>query len=114
MNGMYRGPDVIVTGRPAHLSEAEALAEVAAQEGREEVSDACAVTITSWWQSPGRVGRAFAQLASTGSVRLEALAEDISATFAELRTVGLNAANSDQWRALEALATWALNHPSRP
>ena len=86
MNGMYQGPDVITTARPPLLGGDAAAAEVAARWGCEEISDACALTVASWWQSPGRVGRAFAQLASTGSVPLEALADDISATFAELRS----------------------------
>jgi hypothetical protein len=105
--------DVITTDRPAHLCEAAALAEVNARRGHVEISDACAVTIASWWQSPGTVGRAFARLASTGSVVARDLADDLAATFAELRPLGLNGDNSDEWRALEALATWALYHPSR-
>lgn len=111
MNGIYHGPDVITTSRPAHLTGDAATAQVTARWAHEEISDACALTIASWWQSPGRVGRAFAQLASTGTVPLEALADDISATFNELRP---HCVDIPQGRALSMLATWALHHPSRP
>jgi len=44
------------------------------------ITDATALTIASWHQSPGLVGGALAQLASTGSVDYLDLMEDIRAT----------------------------------
>ena len=110
MNGTYQGPDVIRTDRPQHLTGREAAAEVADRWGREEISDACALTIASWWQAPNGPGQAFAQLASTGSVPLEALADDISGALDTLRQHGTD---TPDWRALSMLAAWALHHPSR-
>lgn len=99
--------DRIVTARPAHLMSEQAEAEVTRTYGGDggEVSDACALTIASWWQSPGRVGRHLAELSTTGSVGVEDLLTDIHNTYAE--------ASTQDRPALDLLATWALNHPSR-
>jgi hypothetical protein len=66
-----------------------------------EIFDSTALAIASWWQSPGSIGRAFAELAGTGSVDSDALADDISATYRE-------ATHADDRRALDVLGTWAL------
>jgi hypothetical protein len=42
-------------------------------EARAIITDDMAVTIASWYQTPGGIGRAFAELASTGSVDLDDL-----------------------------------------
>ena len=112
MKSLTGGREVITTARPAHLREEQALAEIDTRHGRGEISDACAVTIASWWQSPGAVGRGFARLASTGAVPADDLAGDVAATLTELHGLGLDAASTEA-RALQALAAWARTHPSR-
>jgi hypothetical protein len=78
---------------------------------REPISDACALTIASWWQSPGSVGAAMATLASTGSVDCTALLDDIGATMRTQPTAGIR--NRQDFDALIALQTWAVAKASR-
>lgn len=110
-NGTYHGDDVLDIGHVRHLSSPEVddqLASREAGETDEEITDGAAVAIASWWQGPRRGdGLAFAELASSGTVRLEDLADDISAAY---DAVSFNSADS---KYLDYLATWALNHPSR-
>ena len=73
-----------------------------------ELTDSSAVTIAAWWQSPGAVGRHLATLASGLPVDLEDLLNDIHLSRREL----LERAGEDE-RALDCLATWAINHSSR-
>lgn len=69
------------------------------------LTDDEARTIATWWQSSGTVGRHLAQLASTCSVPLQDLLDDIDATWREAGT---------DWdrRSLDQLKAWALNHKS--
>jgi len=83
------------------LDSSQVEEEVNQRYGRQEISDACAVTIASWWQSPGRVGRHLATLASGLSVDLEDLLDDISATRR-------NAGTEWNRRSLDMLSTWAI------
>lgn len=67
-----------------HLPWADAVAECS--RGL-TISDAAAVTIAAAFQSPGTCGSAFAQLASTGSVELEALVSDLAAVSRDAAAV---------------------------
>lgn len=70
-----------------HLTTAEAeqaWAAVQTEEGS-DLADNLAVTIASWWQSPGTVGRHLAALASGAPVSSDDLIADVEATLAELR-----------------------------
>lgn len=71
-----------------------------------EVDDPTAVTIASWWQSSGTVGRHLATLASGMWVQLDLLLWDIAQSREEADTPFAA-------QALDMLATWAINHPSR-
>lgn len=71
-----------------------------------DLSDAEAMTIASWYMSPGRIGQSLAQLATTGYVPLSALFLDIETTRHD------HAWSDDQLRELDALAAWADNHPT--
>lgn len=68
-----------------------------------EVDDSTALTIASWYSSPGSVGAVLAELASTGTCDFDDLMDDIAATR---QTDG-------QSVELDLLSTWAINHPSR-
>ena len=72
------------------------------------ISDGAAVTIAGWWQSNSVTGMAFAQLASLGMVEYQELQDAIAAHYDEAKRQG-----PDATRELDALATWAMNHPSR-
>lgn len=106
--------DVRVNGRvPDHLTSPDAADEVFRWRDNPQVtiSDAAAVTLASWWQSPGTVGRYLAQLASTGRVNVPDLLADIDATRreAESREVFDDA----DALGLSALEAWAVHHPRR-
>lgn len=92
-------------GKPRHLDSRQVYREISAFYGRAEITDACAVTVASWWQSPGRTGLPFAELASTGHVDVERLHEAIAHAYTE--------ADDLDKRVLDMLGTWALNHPAR-
>lgn len=66
------------------------------------IGDSVAITIAAWWQSPGAVGKAFAELASTGSADYDALLADIEQSFIE-------ADNDADRKALTALFVWTVN-----
>jgi hypothetical protein len=77
-------------------------AEVTARYGQREISDAAALTIASWWQSPSADGMPFTELSTTGSVDYEALCDAIHRERRELHNDTFNA------RALDMLSTWAF------
>ena len=112
----YRGPDVIAVGRPSHVSTDAAVAEIEALPEDGRISDPCAVTVASWWASPGMTGRAFAALSTTGAVGLEDLTGDITGALDGLAVCvpgrGGASATGD-FLALLHLARWAVNHPTR-
>lgn len=111
-NGWYHGDATLNVGRPRHMSEDEAQEMVAARYGREEITDECAVTIASWWATSARGrGLGMAELSTSGRVRLEDLADDLSDAYNNVTPTSLNVVEDTQ--ALDMLATWALNHPSR-
>lgn len=66
-----------------------------------EIQDGTALTIASWWQSPGRVGHVLAQLASSRECDLDALVDDIDAT---LRNESMDERDRE---ALDCLMSWA-------
>lgn len=70
--------------------------------GDSEITDRCAATIASWWQSPGSTGRFLAALASGMRVNRSDLLTDIHRTW-----VG-DISTMDR-RCLDMLATWAIN-----
>jgi len=72
-----------------------------------EISDATAVTIASWWQSSGSVGYALAALASGAPIDTQELLDDIYRTR-HLSTDAQHMTETDK-RALDMLATWAIN-----
>lgn len=94
--------------RARHLMEDEVRAEVSSCYGSpREISDAAAVTIASWWQSPGGTGSVLAALSTGASWDLEDLLDDIASTRAWARAQNCHTPEDD--RALDMLATWALN-----
>lgn len=112
-NGTYHGDDVLRVGRPVHVTETAARADVAYvmsdenTDGR-EITDSVAVTIASWFAGHRRGdGLAMAELSTSGTVRLEDLADDASALFSDSNTT------SEDFHALGCLMTWALNHDDR-
>ena len=85
-----------------HVDSDYAERQVTLREGGEhEIDDDVAVTIASWWQSPGSVGSALAALASGAPVEYEELADDIYRTRPEASTP------LDRL-TLGMLSTWAL------
>lgn len=103
-NGTYHGDATLSIGRPRHFTTGQVTAELNHPTGDNgEIADGAAVAIASWYQAPGGTGLAFAQLANTGDVRLEDLADALSFEFQRY-------AND---HALSCLTTWALHHPSR-
>lgn len=104
-----RNPRVIATTR-THASSEDTYRDVrsvrmSVMQADGEIGDASALTIASWWQSPGTHGRAFAELSTTGTVAVEDLHSDIAAVY--------QSADARDREALDCLGTWALNHPSR-
>lgn len=65
------------------------------------VTDAAALAVASWYQCP-RTGRAFAQLASTGTVDSDALLADIATATSETT-------DPASLRELMALFGWATS-----
>lgn len=119
MNGTYSGPDIIEPGTHMLMTSEQVWAEIRRLEGsyhadsvpsEEEMSDAAALTVCSWFMSPGWDGRAFSELVHTGRVGLEALADDLSRAFDSCDQSREGRFNNN---ALGYVATWALNHPSR-
>lgn len=89
-------------GQPRHLSSIDVYAMVEQRLGKEEITDAAAVTVASWWQAPAGWGLPFAVLASTGRFNATELLQAISVTRPEARTEADN-------HALDMLATWAMH-----
>jgi hypothetical protein len=101
----------ITTSTRSHATTSEVAADIErvnqaiANHGEETcLLDSSALAIAAGWQSPGTQGRAFAQLASTGTVSLDALAEDIDQAR--------NQADPAELKALDLLLIWAFFHPS--
>lgn len=115
-NGTYYGDDTITVDpeskRGAYsITEYDVLLDVSRvmESDVGEILDSTAVTIAAYWQHAGPTGYAFAQLATTGHVRLQDLADNLSAAFKDASASG----DTDGYNELNCLATWALNHPSR-
>ena len=108
-NGTYHGDAVLMIGRPGHVSETAARADVAhvmsdANADGREITDSVAVTIASWFAGHRRGdGLAMAELSTSGTVRLEDLADDASTLFADSNTTRAD------FLALGCLMTWALH-----
>jgi hypothetical protein len=85
----------------SRIADAE-ITEVYGSEGP-EISDCVAVTIASWWQSPGTIGHVFASFASGQPVEYDDLAEDI------YRTQLSSSLTLRDRQGLDCLSTWALD-----
>lgn len=86
-------------------------AQVKARQGIDEIDDAAAVTIASWWASPGAVGKHLASLATGAVVDSAELLADIAATRQTENYYGGQSwprMSSDDRTALDALSTWVL------
>lgn len=86
-----------------HLGETEAAVREASAAGR-DIGDAAAVTIASWWQSPGANGRHLAALASGAPVLAEDVINDVAHCLAHDGPDDVDAAY------LDALMTWAVHY----
>lgn len=84
-----------------HETSNVAYAQARVRRGQQEIDDAVALTIASWWQAPAGKARAFATLASTHKVEYHALADAIHEAYLEAETL-------DDKLALDMLSTWAL------
>lgn len=99
-----------ITVRAAHVTSDAAHADVAAVLAQADMSTAreihagTAVTIASWWQSPGRVGSDLAAFASGATVDRSDVLADIAATRPEVTEPADN-------RALDCLATFVIRLP---
>lgn len=112
--------------RASHVDTNRAYRQVRARHGVDELDDAVAVTVASWWQSPGSVGRYLAALASGAEVDGAQLADDIAKTrqdhgyYTHMRGVNDGRMSRDDRMALDALSTWitkrtnAGRHDYRP
>lgn len=87
-----------------HVSSVYAYRQCDERQGIDEIDDAVAATIASWWQSSGTAGSAFAALASGAPVDHSAVLNDVWASLLET-----DSGTRDRL-ALEMLATWAINH----
>jgi hypothetical protein len=85
-----------------HLTSDEVREMIRDRRGKREITDRCAATIASWWQSPGVNGHIFATLASGLPVDRQRLLDDIHRTY-------VGDISSHDKRCLDMLATWALN-----
>jgi hypothetical protein len=74
---------------------------VAQRLGKREITDNCAATIASWWQSSGTVGSVLATLAGGLETDVVDLLNDIHLTRQDVT----QRRDKD---ALDMLATWAL------
>jgi hypothetical protein len=88
-----------------HVTSTRAYEQVNARNGIDEIDDAVAVTIASWWQSPGYIGKALAALASGAEVDYHALVEDLSLTLKDGGYHDRTMPASDR-QALDMLGTW--------
>jgi hypothetical protein len=85
------------------MSTGDVFDQIHARVGREELSNAAAVTIASWYQSPGTEGRAFAALASGAPTNTGALLNDLSTAYKYVQD------KSPESLALDMLGTWILS-----
>lgn len=91
----------------AHLGSDAAWQMIAECEGRREISDACAVTVASWWQAPRGPAETFTRLVSHFAVTV---AELLDAIRYERTMIGGYGKVADRDRlALDMLSTWCLN-----
>ena len=98
--------------RARHLDEYPTRQAVQRHHGTgTEIPDGAALAIAAWWQDPAGTGSVLASLASGCRVDLTELLDDIHATRTWARANGVS--NPEEERALDMLATWALNHDSR-
>ncbi|GAB4988595.1 MULTISPECIES: hypothetical protein [Mycobacterium avium complex (MAC)] len=95
----------------AHVSEDYARRDIASvyDGGGREIEPATAVTIASWWQSPGGIGKALAAFASGSPVSRQELLDDIAATRTEHGYHTLAMLPRDR-HALDCLSTFVLRH----
>lgn len=89
-----------------HVTSDVAYAQISARLGTHEVDDSVAVTIASWFAGHDASGRVMAELSTTARVTLGPLMDAIRAEWAQCL-------EPRDRIALDMLATWALNHPSR-
>lgn len=90
-----------------HVDSVTAYDDVACSYGRHEVTARTAVTIASWWQSSGTIGRHLASLASGAPVTVSDVLDDIARSRASAAKGDCLTANDA--RALDMLATFVLN-----
>lgn len=90
-----------------HLGSDSACREISESEGVREISDACAVTVASWWQSPRGPGEAFTRLVSFLPVSVSDLLAAVSWELSQI-TSQCPEAKRDRV-ALGMLATWGIN-----
>lgn len=64
------------------------------------ITDESAVTIASWWMSPGTDGAAFSELVHTGSADLDDLRDDVR------RSLDETGDDTDERDELTALMAW--------
>jgi hypothetical protein len=94
--------------RETHVSSETAYAAVLkARSAATRIDGATAVTIASWWQSPGRIGSVLAGFASGAEVARQDLLDDIDATRAEQGEEQIAGRDSD---ALHSLAAFVSDH----
>ena len=99
----------LISSTGEHLAHLDADVMVAERYGSgEEITDAAALTIASRWDAPFGPGTAFGQLTGTGMVEYHAL----NAAIADVHQDALRRGPVSV-RALNMLATWAMNHPTR-
>lgn len=104
--GQGEGRTVSIPRGTAHLGSDAAWAMLADCEGVREISDACAVTVASWWQCPRGPGEAFTRLVSHFPVTVSELCEAVSY---ELAQMSMSPVAARDRVALGMLATWAIN-----
>jgi hypothetical protein len=94
----------MVEMRAEHLTSVEVAKQMhKAWNDGDMISDRVAVTIASWWQSPGTVGRHLAALASGVPVIADDLIEDIANTIDTTPDL-----SPDEYRQLFMLRDWVL------
>lgn len=96
--------------RASHVSEDQARRDVESvfAGGGREVEPETAVTIASWWQSPGSIGHVLAAFASGAAVSKSDLLDDIAATRNAHGYHTFDMLPSDK-RALDCLGTFVIN-----
>lgn len=98
-----------ITVKVQHADNVTVNAQVRSRVGVEEVDDAVAVALASYYQASGKVGHVLAALASGATVEYEALQDDIRRTRAELGAQSLQAVKNGIQLELDMLGTWALD-----